>query len=277
MKQECIRTRITIITALLLACGAVAGRADDKAVSVAGHMEEDGIHVVARLTGALDVTMTVGLDLENLAPSVPLPVTVDSDGKTELPLVTLRIVDRAKPYKYGYRLEWKAGGRQKAPPKAFAYALPYDDGPHRVRQAFLGRFSHYQGSQDEYAVDWSMPVGTRVLAARAGTVVASRADVSAGGPRPEYKRDYNYVVLRHDDGTYAEYVHLDEDGVKVKFGDKVAQGDLVGLSGETGYTSEPHLHFAVFNTLSGRERRTIPIEFAVRSGKHVTLREGASY
>ena len=67
------------------------------------------------------------------------------------------------------------------------------------------------------------------------------------------------------------------DGVLVQAGDSVSTGQAIGLSGETGYTSEPHLHFAVFNTVTGRERKTIPIEFQLTSGQHVTPQEGKSY
>jgi len=233
--------------------------------------------LTAKLSNALDVTMTISVDAENLAPSIPLPATIDSDGRSEVELVTLRVVDRSKPYKLGFHFEWKPGGRQKSAPKPYAYALPYKDAPHRVRQAFLGRFSHYAGSQDEYAIDWTMPVGTKVVAARAGTVVAFRSDVDTGGRDVRFKKDYNYIVIRHEDGTYAEYLHLEKDGVFVKLGEKVEQGDPIGSSGNTGYTSEPHLHFAVFNTISGAVRKTIPIEFATASGKHFTPQEGKSY
>lgn len=249
----------------------------DKSVAIVRQSEGVNIVISAKLTDALDVTITLNCDLENLQPTTPLPVTVDSDGKSDVPLVTLRVIDRTRPYKYGYHVDWKPGGRQKAPPKPYYYALPYSDGPYRVRQGALGRFSHSSGSQDEQAIDFSMPVGTKVTAARAGIVVASRADVSTGGSDLAFKKDYNYIVIRHEDGTYAEYLHLDKGGVLVRTGDKVTQGQEIGLSGATGYTSGPHLHFAVFNTVTGKERRTIPIEFELASGKHVALQEGRSY
>lgn len=271
----CTRVATTVAALFLIAIPA-ASSADDGAVQIVEKRVDDTVSLTAKLTTALDVTMSITLDLENLALMSPLPAAVESDGKPEVPLVTLRVVDRHKPNKYGYRLEWKAGGRGKGSQKPYSYALPYKDGPHRVRQAFFGRFSHYAGSQDEYAIDWSMPVGTNVHAARGGIVAAFRSDVETGGPDPRYKKDYNYIVIRHDDGTYAEYLHLDKDGVKVALGDQVEQGDVIGLSGDTGYTSEPHLHFAVFNTISGRERRTIPIEFALPSGRRVTPVEGRS-
>jgi murein DD-endopeptidase MepM/ murein hydrolase activator NlpD len=251
--------------------------ADDKGLRIVEQRQGETIVLLAKLINALDVTMTLTTDMENLSPSIPLPATFDSDGKSEVQLVTLHVIDRTKPYKYGYRFEWKPGGRQKGLPKEFFYTLPYKDGPHRVRQGFLGRFSHYTGSQDEYAIDWSMPIGTKVYAARAGTVVALRSDVEDGGPDVKYKIDYNYIVVRHDDCTYAEYLHLDKDGVKTGLGDKVSQGQFIGISGNTGFTSEPHLHFAVFNTVSGHVRKTIPIEFLLPSGRRVTPVEGRSY
>ncbi len=251
--------------------------AEDPAVQIVEQRQGDTFLVVAKLTNALDVTITLNGETNNLAPSATLPVTVESAGKSEVPILTLRIVDRRKPSHYSYRIAWRAGGRQRATIKPFAYALPYRDGPHRVLQAFFGSFSHGAGSQDEYAVDFAMPIGTSVHAARAGTVVAFRSDVEIGGPTPRFRPDYNYVVIRHDDGTYAEYVHLDKDGVKVHLGESVAQGALLGLSGETGFTSEPHLHFAVFNTVSGHERRTAPIEFLLASGRHVAPQQGRSY
>ena len=267
----------TVPAAICLLIPAVMCAAADKAVQIVEQREGETVTLTAKLTNAIDVTMTLSADLENLAPSIPLPATIDSDGKTDVPLLTFQVVDRKKPYRYGYRLEWKPGGRPKGTATAFAYALPYKDGPRRVRQGFLGRFSHYMGSQDEYAIDWSMPIGTKVYASRAGTVAAFRSDVDEGGPDPKYKSDYNYIVIRHDDGTYAEYLHIDSDGVKVHAGDKVSQGQFIGLSGNTGYTSEPHLHFAVFNTVTGHIRKTIPIEFMLPSGKRIVLQEGRSY
>jgi len=275
--KRCLSVFLAVAVALALFGAQRACLAADNAVQILEQRQGETVSLVAKLTNALDVTMTVSGDLENLTPSTPLPTTIDSDGKPEVPIVSLHVVDRTKPYKYSYRISWKPGGRQKGEPHPYDYALPYKDGPHRVRQGFLGAFSHYTGSQDEYAIDWTMPIGTEIYAARAGTVSAFRSDVEDGGPNNKYKADYNYIVIRHEDGTYAEYLHLDRDGVKVSLGDKVTQGQLIGVSGNTGFTSEPHLHFAVFNTVSGTLRKTVPIRFFLPSGKRVTVQEGRSY
>lgn len=59
----------------------------------------------------------------------------------------------------------------------------------------------------------------------------------------------NFVCVQHSDGTYARYFHLSRNGVRVKKGDRVAAGDILGLSGNTGFSSAPHLHFDVVDVL----------------------------
>src|SRR5207244_2785149 len=131
---------------------------------------------------------------------------------------------------------------------------PIIQGPH-------GDFSHYAGSQDEEAIDWEMPVGTTVCAARPGTVIALRSDCSAGAPDTRLISEYNYVMIKHDDGTYAEYVHLEQDGVLVHLGERVVLHQPIARSGNTGYTNTPHLHFAVFYPLDGFTRLCLPLNF----------------
>ena len=66
-----------------------------------------------------------------------------------------------------------------------------------------------------------------------------------GRPDSALKSRANYVKIRHDDGTIGNYVHLQHDGVLVEVGDKVRTGDVIGMSGNTGFTTGPHLHFEV--------------------------------
>ena len=122
-----------------------------------------------------------------------------------------------------------------------------------------------------------MPTGTRACAARDGTVVAFRQDSAVGAPREKYENAANYVVVQHDDGTFAEYLHLKQNGVAVSLGQKVKAGETLGFSGSTGFSSEPHLHFAVFQTVDGQTRRTFPIWFETKPGKVESLKENKDY
>jgi len=67
----------------------------------------------------------------------------------------------------------------------------------------------------------------------------------AGLDLEKYGGRANYVRILHDDGTMGLYAHLRPEGVLVRVGQRVRQGQQIGLSGNTGFTSGPHLHFAV--------------------------------
>ena len=122
-----------------------------------------------------------------------------------------------------------------------------------------------------------MDIGTHVHAARGGVVVGSRDDSSIGGPDKKYEWDANYVLIKHDDGTYGHYVHLQKGGNRVKVGDIVKPGDWIGCSGNTGHTTGPHLHFAVFKAVDGKSRQTFPVRFNANGLLAQTLKEGTTY
>lgn len=83
-------------------------------------------------------------------------------------------------------------------------------------------------------IDISVPVGTAVLAARTGTVVTAAYSASAG----------NYIALYHGNGAYSYYMHC--SSLSVGVGEKVSAGQQVALSGNTGISTGPHLHFAIY-------------------------------
>ena len=101
----------------------------------------------------------------------------------------------------------------------------------------------------QFAVDFRMPVGTPVFAVRAGVVAAVASHFKKGGLDTKLRPRANFVAIQHADGTYARYFHLRHNGVIVHRGDSVAAGDQIGLSGNTGYSSTPHLHFDVVDVL----------------------------
>ncbi|MFF3839206.1 M23 family metallopeptidase [Streptomyces sp. NPDC001930] len=89
--------------------------------------------------------------------------------------------------------------------------------------------------------DFAVPVGTPVKAAGAGTVV--KAGPNGGGDGPAYG---NAIVVKHANGTYSQYAHLSK--IKVHIGQKVLAGQQIALSGNTGNSSGPHLHFEIRTT-----------------------------
>ncbi|WP_294461264.1 M23 family metallopeptidase [uncultured Ruminobacter sp.] len=117
-------------------------------------------------------------------------------------------------------------------------------GAYKVTQGWEGGFTH-QGPKNRYAIDVSMPVGTPVLAAKKGKVVDMRMGSVTGGNNPSFRPMANYIRIQHDDGTITVYVHLKGNSQVVRVGDYVQQGQVIALSGNTGYTTGPHLHFAL--------------------------------
>ncbi|KQX45664.1 MULTISPECIES: M23 family metallopeptidase [unclassified Streptomyces] len=89
--------------------------------------------------------------------------------------------------------------------------------------------------------DFAVPTGTPVKAAAAGTVV--KAGPNGGGDGPAYG---NAIVVKHANGKYSQYAHLSK--IKVKIGQKVGAGQQIALSGNTGNSSGPHLHFEIRTT-----------------------------
>ena len=135
------------------------------------------------------------------------------------------------------------------------YVLPFPVGiGYTCKQGYVGRTYHV--GVFVYGVDLGMPIGSTITAARGGEVIfveESNSDRDRGTEKA------NVVVVQHDDGTYGRYVHLTKDGALVEIGQRVAQGDPIGLSGSSGDPGNPHLHFDVTKDCPRSNCHTIPI------------------
>jgi murein DD-endopeptidase MepM/ murein hydrolase activator NlpD len=156
----------------------------------------------------------------------------------------------------------------------YVYGLPYPEGKsYVVWQGPGGSFSHNEpGSR--YAVDFSLPLGSEVAAARSGTVIAvvqKNPDNKDGEIAPASWG--NEVMVLHADGTMAVYAHLTTDGAKVSFGQTIRRGEVIGLSGNSGYSRGPHLHFAILGYEDG-QCVSLPFDFLSADGTTITPREG---
>jgi len=120
------------------------------------------------------------------------------------------------------------------------YVLPFPVGAaYMVDLSQCSGSYHSAGQPDQFAIDFQMPIGELVTAARAGTVVFIEESGDDGGfPN-------NLVVVKHSDGSFAQYMHLTFGGALVEVGAQVKPGDDIGRSGATGLAGYPHLHFVV--------------------------------
>jgi murein DD-endopeptidase MepM/ murein hydrolase activator NlpD len=159
---------------------------------------------------------------------------------------------------------------------AYLYRLPYGDGvSYAIIQGYGAKLSHRGAEQ--FALDFGMPVGTPVHAARDGVVVLFEDSHDGGCWREECSRLANFIVVLHDDGTTGEYFHLERGSVRVQLGERVARGQQLARSGNTGYSSAPHLHFGVYRTLSDGHTQSVAVRFETRLGAIVVPRSGARY
>ena len=157
-------------------------------------------------------------------------------------------------------------GDPHAIPDNVVYALPMDESSHwQVGQGFHGGFSH-SDEQNRYAVDIIVPTGTPILAARDGVVMQVESGFDrAGTNRQKYGERANLVRVLHDDGTMAVYAHLQENGVYVRVGERVSVGQQIAASGNTGYSSGPHLHFCL-QVNTGMRLVSIPFRMVTSRG-----------
>jgi murein DD-endopeptidase MepM/ murein hydrolase activator NlpD len=135
----------------------------------------------------------------------------------------------------------------------------------RISQGFNGTFSHTD-EQNKYAVDIAMPIGTPVHAARSGVVLEAEDDFFKGGTNKAYSTEANNIRILHDDGSMAVYAHLELEKAQVYPGMEVSAGQLIGYSGNTGYTTGPHLHFAV-QINRGMRLVSVPFTFIDEAGQ----------
>lgn len=196
-----------------------------------------------RLPGPVQVELRLRQG-DNVASVPDMPVRTTVPARSESVVARLYVLDPRRGSAFDVILEQMPGDPQ-ARPLDYEYRLPFDYGRVRVDQGFGGSFSH-DDSQNRYAVDFAVAEGTPVLAAREGVVMQVESDFSGTGlDRERYGGRANYVRILHPDGSMALYAHLQPEGVLVRVGQQVRQGQQIALSGNTGFSTAPHLHFVV--------------------------------
>lgn len=237
----------------------------------------DGVTLIMKSDYCIEFTVTLEATLKNMTTSRPLPLTVDAAGRRSFVLAKFQQTDKTRAWSYDYRYYWEYGGRRNSTDNDADYAMPFGPGRYVVMQGPRGTYSHFAGSGSENAVDWGVPEGTIVCAAREGRVVGVRDDSTVSGTDPKFKQLGNYVIIKHADGTFADYHHLQPGGAMVKIGAEVKVGQPIGLSGATGFASKPHLHFAVFQAIDGKKVLSLPFRLKTDHGTFTDFVRGQSY
>jgi len=172
---------------------------------------------------------------------------------------------------YPFEWQWVWGDPMaRHDPKA-RYRIPFGGlEPRVLSQGVAGGFSHTGASK--YAFDFAMPIGTPILAARSGRVVDVADGYTKAGTAQKMLREANAVTVLHEDGSFATYAHLDP-GSGVRPGMAIRAGEVIGFSGNTGFSTGPHLHFSVWKSAYDSESASIPILFRDDNGRDDTGRD----
>ena len=225
-----------------------------------------------RLSGPLTVRVSLA-EADNVVTEPELPALFVLPPNAERELVTIGPLDPRRSWRYRFQTETVPGSPEAAHRPDRPYRPPFAPGAgFSIGQAWGGMFSH-SDPHSYHAVDIAMPVGTPIHAARAGVVMdKARWFHRSGQDRARYGPRANFIRILHDDGTMAVYAHLDYAGVRVHPGERVARGQYIGRSGNTGFSTGPHLHFVIQKN-RGMELVSVPFEFEGADGTPVRPRE----
>jgi murein DD-endopeptidase MepM/ murein hydrolase activator NlpD len=193
------------------------------------------------------VSVEVSIDESSNARSEPqLPARFVLPASGEMRALRVLAINPHAGFSYTFKYSYMPGDYRAQSDVKAQYQLPFSsDRRFRIAQAFGGSASHTD-IQNRYAVDIAMPEGTPVLAAREGIVMTVDNDFyGAGLDMAKYGDRANNIRVVHNDGSMAVYAHLELEGARVHVGQHVRVGQVLALSGDTGYTTGPHLHFCV--------------------------------
>lgn len=159
-------------------------------------------------------------------------------------------------------IKWLQKGKIKDD-SSYVYLLPFENNKaHLLVQGYFGNFSH----KERAALDFKMKKGTKILAARDGVVTRVKEDGEKGGAKKEYRSEGNNIIIQHFDNSRSGFWHLQKNGSLVNVGDTVKRGQVIALSGNTGYTAFPHLHFIVWKNNDKGQWQQVPTRFETSKG-----------
>ncbi len=142
------------------------------------------------------------------------------------------------------------------------FYLPYPKGSaYRVIQGPEGQFSHY--GLNRWATDFEMPEGTPVCATAAGKVVCVQQRFTTTGVTTEARTRANRIIIDHGRGLFSQYLHLKPHSARVSEGELVGRGEIIALSGSSGFATCPHLHFQIQDAVG----QSLPRGFVELKGK----------
>jgi murein DD-endopeptidase MepM/ murein hydrolase activator NlpD len=208
-------------------------------------------------------------DAENVRSEPPLPARLVLAGQSEKRLLKVNAIDPAKSFSFRLSYKQMIGPPLQQLPVEVDYYPPFPLGlEFPISQGFDNDVTHSK-PPNQYAVDIVMPIGTPILAARAGRVMDMEDDFHGAAQQERYLTRSNQIRILHDDGTMAVFAHLQANSLRVRQGAKIKRGQWIANSGNTGFSNGPHLHF-VIQLNAGMTLESLPFRFVKPTGGTMT-------
>ena len=235
------------------------------AMRAMGSKSQPSYHFTNNMHGPMEVRVRL-VDAANVVSEPALPRNFLLEARQEATLFKLQARDQTKSWEVKIESLAIPGQPGAEHDGAFLYMPPFPgDQYFYISQGFHGDATH-QSDEARYAVDITMPEGTPILAAREGIVMDVEDDFfGAGVDLSKYANRANVIRILHEDGSMAVYAHLKLDSSRVYPGTAVMTGQQIAESGNTGYSSGPHLHFAIQRN-AGLRLESLPFRFAKANG-----------
>ena len=263
-----------LFTGLLFAD--ISGVLEAQPLRVFHENKDQGYIVYASNSELFPFSISLDLDISNLDFSErDKRIFVIPPKSVRYKIGELTVADQRSRYRFSYKYISAMGDVTITRyDRSFQYDLPFPKGSSfKLFQGYNGTASH----KNENALDFTMPEGTEVLAARDGIVVQIVVNNNQSCFEEECKKYNNYITIMHSDGTFAMYVHIKQNGTKLNIGDWVKKGDVIAYSGNVGYSKGPHLHFVCFLGGFGKAN-TLETRFRTDKGASASLlNEGSIY
>lgn len=233
-----------------------------------GTKHEPEFEFFNNLWGPVEVELTLPT-AENVTSEPSLPARLVLDGQSEKRLLKIKATDPTLGFKYQLAYKSMIGPPLTDLPAPVDYFPPFPLGmDFGISQGFDNDTTHSE-PHSQYAVDIVMPIGTPVLAARTGRVMDMEDDFHGAGQSDRFLARSNQVRILHDDGTMAVYAHLQPNSLQIRPGQLVGTGQWLANSGNTGFSTGPHLHF-VIQLNAGMSLESVPFRFRQPMGRTVT-------
>lgn len=239
---------------------------------------DGGTKLIANNDNWLPITFVLDYNPENLKASKKNGTYVVIPARTKgFEVVRFDKVNKSKGWKFnkGNTKVYLGDLTDTEFDEDYIYDLPFErNSSFKIGQGYDGTISH----QNKFALDFDMPVGTKIYACREGTVVQVVEKNSKRCDQPKCAEFNNLVKILHDDGTIMQYLHFKQNGIKVRPGQKIKKGEYIGFSGNVGWSTAPHLHIDLYLIDKTNNYQTIKTKFKTNKDEIVNeLQQGLTY